>query len=129
MHSQAMARNGIATALVATACADRAPTIDVSAYAASALMFGDVRMDAEAFGVTVTRRVDASLDNLSPYERARLLDVLWHAQRKQLACLEGEQAFPVWTISSDARDAQPRNIWLIISRTPQGSYLIGLSDV
>jgi hypothetical protein len=103
--------------------------IDVSAYANSALMLGEVHVTTEAFGVTVTRRADAGVANLTGYERARLLDVMSHARRKQLECGNDEQAFPIWLISSDARDVQPRNIWLTIRRTPLGHYLIDLSDV
>lgn len=103
--------------------------VDVSMYAHSALMFGDVRMDAEAFGVCVSRRTDATVENLSFDERAHLLDVLTHARRCQLDAIELDQSFCVWLVSCDARDRQPRNAWLTLSRRRDGVFLIGLSDL
>lgn len=103
--------------------------LDVTPYAMSALLFGQVHMDPEAFGVTVTRRIDASINSLTGYERARLLDVLQSARRAQLECDESPKTFTVFTISSDARDAQARNYWLTIERAPHGVYQIALSDL
>lgn len=100
--------------------------IDVSNYAQSALMFGDVSMESEAFGVAVTRREDATVDNLDALERARLLDVLLHAQKVQMDCIEGQRTFNLWAISSDARDMQPRNLYLTMRRL-SGRFVIRLS--
>lgn len=102
--------------------------IDVSSYAQSALMFGDVSMEAEAFGVAVTRRQDAKVDNLDALERARLLDVLLHAQKVQMDCIEGQRTFNLWAISSDARDMQPRNLYLTMRRL-HGRFVIRLSAI
>ncbi len=110
-----------------------APThhrIDVSAAATAALLFGRVFMDAEAFGVAVSRRPGAEGSNLTPYERGRLLDVLCHAQAIQRTCnAQQEASFPVWIVSSDARDAKPRAQWLVMCLQEDGSYLIRLSDL
>lgn len=110
-----------------------APTIkaiDVSTAAVAVLLFGKVLMDAEAFGVTVSRRPGAEGTNLTSYERGRLLDVLCHAQAFQRTCSTQQEAnFPVWIVSSDARDAQPRAQWLVMSMQEDGSYLIRLSDL
>ncbi len=101
-------------------------TIDVSAHAHQALMFGAVYMEAEAFGVAVTRRTDASADNLTMAERARLLDVLLHARDVQADCIGARRTFSVWTVSSDARDNQARMLWL--SMTDEGgAFVIRLS--
>ena len=110
-----------------------APTInriDVSTVAQAVLLFGTVLMDAEAFGVTVSRRPGANGQNLTPYERSRLLDVLCHAQAIQRTCnAQQEASFPVWIVSSDARDSQPRSQWLVMSLQDNGSYFIRLSDM
>lgn len=103
--------------------------IDVSQAAKSVMFAGELAMDCEAFGVTVTRRPGATESNLTPYERARLLDVLCHAQSIQRQAQDGEKEFPIWIVSSDARDARTRAIWLSISKTDRGSYLIRLSDI
>ena len=51
-------------------------SVDVSSVAVVAAFAGHVTMDAEAFGVTVSRRPGACDTNLTGYERGRLLDVL-----------------------------------------------------
>lgn len=116
--------------------------VDVSQVAAAAALYGTVLMDAEAFGVTVTRRPGATGPQLaarprtgdrmalSPHERGRLLDVLCHAQAVQGKCsITQETSFPVWIVSSDARDAQPRAVWLVMTRRPSGAFHIKLSDL
>lgn len=76
-----------------------------------------LNMQAECFGVTVTRRPEAKPENLTAYELHRALDVLVHV-RDNLQ-LQSEPAevreceFPMWVVSSDSRDAQPRVVWLV----------------
>ena len=106
-----------------------AQPIDVSNTAQAVLFCCPVLMDAEAFGVTVTRRDGARPDNLSADERTRLLDVLCHAQGFQTQAFEREHRFPIWIVSSDARDARHRTHWLVLARDPLGRFLITLSDV
>lgn len=100
--------------------------IDVSEHAHQALMFGSVSMEAEAFGVAVTRRADAAAHNLTMAERARLLDVLLHAREVQAACIGARRTFSVWTVSSDARDNQARMLWLSLT-DEGGAFVIRLS--
>lgn len=102
---------------------------DVSIAAQRFLISAPVFMDAEAFGVTVSRRPQATPAMLTNYEMARLLDVLSHAQVKVHESPEGESEFPMWLVSSDCRDAQPRVVWLIISRHDGTGYRISLSDL
>lgn len=110
-----------------------ADLVDVSTIAAQAVLLfgGGVRMDAEAFGVTVSRRDGATQASLSPHERGRLLDVLCHAHAVHGQCNELQPAvtFPVWIVSSDARDSKPRATWLALTRDDRGGYVIGLSDL
>lgn len=121
---------------------NRLKEVDVSQIAEAASLYGTVLMEAEAFGVTVTRRpgaitasgaVQASAGiglDLSSHERGRLLDVLCHAQAVQGKCsITQETSFPVWIVSSDARDAQPRAVWLVMSRQASGAFHIKLSDL
>ncbi len=104
--------------------------VDVSAAAQDVLLYGAVSMDAEAFGVTVSRRLGAAPANLTPYERGRLLDVLCHAHAVHRRCTpEEEVTFPIWIVSSDARDAKPRAQWLVLSHLDAGGLLIRLSDL
>lgn len=107
------------------------PSVDVSLLAQAVLLFGNVRMDAEAFGVTVSRRQGAATSALTPNERDRLLDVLCHAHavRGQCKTLRHAVTFPVWVVSSDASDPKPRVTWLVLTRDERGGYVIGLSDV
>lgn len=103
-------------------------SVDVSSVAVVAAFAGHVTMDAEAFGVTVSRRPGACDTDLTGYERGRLLDVLCHAKAVQRQCQEHETEFPVWVVSSDARDARPRVLWMAIRKEPNGGYHIHLSD-
>lgn len=104
-----------------------AERVDVTATAISLHFALDVYMDAEAFGVAVTRRQGAANQQLTPDERARLLDVLCHAQIYQAKCHIEEKVFQVWLVPSDARDAKPRLMWLTIRRGTD-AYFISLSD-
>ena len=126
MHLASFNPSGLAPGVFVQPVPAQPHLIDVSAYAHSSLMFGDVALDAEAFGVAVTRRPDASIDNLNVDERGRLLDLLWHAQKVQMECIEGQRTFSLWTISSDARDMQPRNLYLTMRRHP-GRFVITLA--
>ncbi len=106
-----------------------APAVDVSEVAQSALFYGHVVMEAEAFGMTVSRRPGANGTNLSPYERTRLLDVLCHAQCFRQKSKSSESTLPVWLVSSDARDARARTHWFAMKRDLAGTYVIRLSDL
>ena len=104
-----------------------AQNIDVTKTARDLLFPEAVMMDPEAFGVCVTRRQDANEGNLTPHERARLLDVLCHAQSVQRQARFAAKEFPIWVVSSDARDARPRALWLTLRWVAYG-YNIKLSD-
>ena len=101
-------------------------SVEVSGVANDAAFAGHVTMDAEAFGVSVSRRTGACDTNLIGNERGRLLDVLCHAKAVQRQCQEGETEFPVWIVSSDARDARPRVLWMAMRKESDGGYHIRL---
>lgn len=105
------------------------PAVDISQVAQAVLFYGSVAMDAEAFGVTVTRRGGVDGSNLTSEERTRLLDVLCHAQSIQAQCRRSSKTFPVWIVSCDARDARPRAHWLSLAPVGPGQFIIRLSDV
>jgi hypothetical protein len=101
---------------------------NVSRSAQRAMFCGSVTMESEAFGVLVTRRPEAITSKLTPYEEARLLDVLCHAKHHLNECQEQETEFPTWVVSSDARDTQPRVTWLAMRKEATGAYRIRLSE-
>lgn len=102
--------------------------IDVSAMAPRAMFAGHAVMDAETFGVAVTRRQDAEMSNLTPTEQSRLLDVLVHARAVQHQCDDEGREFPLWLVSSDTRDNRARAVWMTMRKVDQGAYTITLSD-
>lgn len=103
--------------------------IDVSFIAESVLFYGHVVMEAEAFGMTVSRRPGANGTNLTAYERTRLLDVLCHAQCFRQKSETSESTFAVWLVSSDARDSRARTHWFAMKRNESGVFVIRLSDL
>ena len=105
-----------------------ASRVNVTHTAISMMYAHEVYMDAEAFGVAVTRRPGAASQQLTPYERSRLLDVLCHAQIYQAQCEGEDKVFQVWLVPSDAQDAKPRLMWFTI-RKDVDAYLISLSDL
>lgn len=110
---------------------EQASHVDVSRQARRLCLSSRVLIEAEAFGVLVTRRPGAGASALSSYEEARLLDVLVHMKDALVRCEEGngECEFPVWTISSDARDVKPRAIWITLQKEQDESYRLAMSDV
>lgn len=102
---------------------------DVSVLAQRFLFASRVFVEAEAFGVTVTRRPRACVEVLDASEMARLLDLLSHASARLQECQEGEVEFPMWVVSSDCRDAKPRPVWLVLCQLDGRGYRISLSDV
>lgn len=102
--------------------------IDVSAMAPRAMFAGRAVMDAETFGVAVTRRQNAEMSNLTPTEQGRLLDVLVHARAVQHQCNADGHEFPLWLVSSDTRDNRARAVWMTVQKVDQGAYTITLSD-
>lgn len=100
--------------------------VDVTSVAGQLMIPGPVFMDAEAFGVAVSRRQDAR-ESLLAIERTRLLDVLCHARVLLSTGLEDAQAFQVWLVPTDAGDGKPRLVWFKLSK-PGDSYLIELND-
>lgn len=111
---------------------DQPNQIDVSASARAIALALTVKVDAEAFGVTVTRRPGANESNLTDCERVRLLGVLAEVKDLLMKCDADaagvqEKQFPFWIVSSDARDAKPRMLWLEI-RAQANGYAIGLTD-
>lgn len=100
--------------------------VDVTQTANSLMFHGQVFMDAEAFGVAVTRRQDAR-KALSAVERTRLLDVLCHADIYRGACESEAKAFQVWLVPTDAQDGKVRLTWFQI-RKESGRYVIELND-
>lgn len=104
--------------------------VDVSRHARRLCLGVRVAMDAEAFGVMVTRRPDAKASSLTPYEESRLLDVLVHMKGAMSRIEEGqgECEFSVWAISSDARDSRARAVWMTMVRNEDLSFGLRLSD-
>ncbi len=102
--------------------------VDVSYTGRMVQFWSPVVLDAETFGVLVTRRTGASGTNLVPQESARLLDVLVAAKEFMGQCEEEPRQFNLWVISSDARDAKPRNVWLELKKQA-GAYRISLTDM
>jgi hypothetical protein len=102
-------------------------SIDVSTHAKRMHFALPVRMEMEAIGVLVTRRPMAREDNLTPYESARLLDVIAHASEFCGHCDDEPKQFNVWVVQSDSRDGKARNIWLQLEIL-SGSYLIRMTD-
>lgn len=100
--------------------------VDVTHTANSLMFHGEVFMDAEAFGVAVTRRQEAR-KALNTVERTRLLDVLCHAEIYRGACQSEAKAFQVWLVPTDAQDGKVRLTWFQI-RKDSGSYVIELND-
>lgn len=111
---------------------DQPSQVDVSASARAIALALTVKVDAEAFGVTVTRRPGANEHNLAGSERVRLLGLLAEVKDLLMKCDAQEsdaqeKQFPIWVVSSDARDAKPRMLWLEI-RAQANGYAIGLTD-
>lgn len=65
--------------------------------------------------------------DLTPYESARLLDVIAHATEFRGQCEDEPRQFNVWVLQSDARDGKARNLWLQLEIVA-GSYLIRMTD-
>jgi hypothetical protein len=125
----ALARNAPQTHVAETADSP-AQAVDVSHVAQSVLFYGHIVMEAEAFGMAVTRRPGADGTDLTPYERTRLLDVLCHAQCFRQKSEFSECTFAVWLVSSDARDSRARTHWFAMKRDDStGIYLVRLSDL
>lgn len=102
--------------------------IDVSRHARRLIVTASVLMEAEAFGVLVTRRPDANVTSLSSYESSRLLDVLVHMKEALPRCEDSGCDFQIWTISSDARDAKARCHWVSLEKGADGRYRLSMSD-
>lgn len=128
MQTDAAGRDACVHPVVHVAQGLQRPDLDVTSIAIAALMYGTVLVDAEAFGVTVSRREGADVSNLTYDERTRLLDVLCHAQCMQ-ARGDDCSTFAVWIISSDARDLHPRAHYLTLNRISSDRFVIRLSDV
>lgn len=101
--------------------------IDVSTVARRLQFFRPVFMEAEAFGIFVTRRDTATTANLDAAEQVRLLDVLSVASAFMGNCDEEAKQFEHWLIPSDARDAKPRQMWGEVQQRGD-SYRISLVD-
>lgn len=86
-----------------------------------------MRIEAEAFGVLITRRPMATENDLTAYETARLLDVLFHAREFIGQCDEEPRQFNMWVLPSDACDSKARNLWLQLEVTTAG-YHIRMTD-
>lgn len=103
--------------------------VDVSRYARRLSVGVSVVMDAELFGILVTRRPDAKIATLSSYEEGRLLDVLVHMREALPRSDESGGEFHIWAISSDAGDAKARVHWVTMKRnTDGGNYRLSMSD-
>lgn len=102
-------------------------TVDVTPLARYVQFGRPVLLDAETFGVTVTRRETADTSNLTPPEAARLLDLLIAAKPFIGCCDEELRQFEHWVVSSDARDNRPRCVWMQISLSG-ANYVITMTD-
>ena len=107
---------------------DATEMIDVSHQCSRLNGPAHVFMEAEAFGVLVTRRPGADPTLLSSYEDSRLLDVLVHMKDALPRCEESGCEFQIWAISSDARDAKARCHWVSLEKGNDGSYLLFMTD-
>jgi hypothetical protein len=105
-----------------------ASDVDVSHVSRMVHFWSPVVLDSETFGVLVTRRSCATGTNLVPQECARLLDLLVAAKEFMGQCEEEPRQFELWVISSDSRDAKPRNVWLELKKQA-GAYRISLTDM
>jgi hypothetical protein len=101
--------------------------VDVSAVGARMHFALPIRLEQEAFGVLVTRRQDATQHNLTPYESARLIDVIVHATEFRGQCHDEPRQFNIWVVQSDAKDGRPRNLWLQLEII-DGCYMVRLTD-
>ena len=86
-----------------------------------------MRIENETFGVLVTRRPMATQGNLTPYESARLLDIVVHATEFRGQCDEEPRQFSHWAVQSDSLDGKARHQWLQLE-VVDGGYLISLTD-
>ena len=129
MHFHAMGHtDGPAYSPERTNQQDGTEMIDVSRQARRLSGPARVFMDAEAFGVLVTRRPDANATSLSSYEDSRLLDVLVHMKDVLPRCEDSGCEFQIWAISSDARDAKARCHWVSLEKGNDGSYRLSMTD-
>lgn len=103
-------------------------TVDVSAVAAAILISRPFHIEVETFGVIVTRRPIQDVKSLTPYERARLLDLLVNAKESITNCGDEPVQFDHWLISSDCRDNKPRNHWVEMTLT-DGKYVLNLTTI
>lgn len=101
-----------------------APDLDVSAAAAVFGFARPVHMEAESFGVLVTRRPGARADALRGYEQARLLSVLASAAEFIGQCDEEPRQVQHWEIPSDSRDGLPRCMWIQLEIAAGGYRLV-----
>lgn len=104
------------------------PMVDVSFLAARLSITAVVLMEAEAFGVLVTRRPGVKVSELTRYEESRLLDVLVHMKESLIRC-DGEGCeFSLWAIPSDCCDSRARVHWMELIKDGDGACRLALSD-
>lgn len=104
------------------------PMVNVSPFADRLNIVAEVWMEAEAFGVLVTRRPGARVDELTSYEESRLLDVLVHMKEALSRCDDDGCEFNLWAIPSDSRDSKARAHWLDLAKGNEGVCHLSLSN-
>lgn len=86
--------------------------VEVS-HIANKVHFGHpVFVEAETYGVLVTRRSASEAHSLTTHENTRLLDLLIAAKEFMGGCDEEARQFEFWAIPSDARDHKARMVWI-----------------
>lgn len=86
--------------------------VDVSHTAQKAHFGRPVVVEAETFGVLVTRHSTLVENGLTTQEQSRLLDLLIAAKEFMGACDDEPRQFEFWAIPSDARDQKARMVWI-----------------
>lgn len=87
-----------------------------------------VFLTEEVFESCVTARPHASSDDLTPYERARLLDLLVHAMPWVESAKTLPSQFKHWFINSDARTPAPRCMLIQLELTEEQHFLLSFFD-
>lgn len=118
----------INTALAVNEAAKDAEASKVINVTTFATLFGfglPVRMEAETFGVLVTRRPGASTADVRPYERSRLLATLATVVPYLGCCDEEPCQAEHWVIPSDSMDGLARCMWVQLAIEGDG-YVISM---
>lgn len=102
--------------------------VDITSVAQKLHFWRKVNMDAEAFGVLVTRRPCTDASDLLEHEATRLLAVLVEAKEFMGQVDAEAKQFEIAAIPSDARDGKARTFWCELA-SQNDAYLITLADI